>query len=112
MIEHVTVQYEAFDGTMFDDDDECLAYEFKLLYDKAGIRFIDANGRTIEYSKEDPDNMYDAAEYIIIDRSKEKENDRFIDWIHNNYGWCLLDDVKNRSENMYRLTISEAIPIF
>lgn len=111
MIEHVTVQYEAFDGMMFDDMDDCLNYEFMLLYDKAGIKFTDARGCKIEYSKEDPDYMYNVAEYLIIDRTKKKENDRFIDWIHDNFGWCLLDDVKNRSESKYRLLMDKVIPI-
>lgn len=111
MKKHIRVYYEAFDGMIFDDKDDCLNHEFMLLYDKAGIKFMHMLGGPVHFLEEDPDFIYNAADYIIIDRTKKEENDRFIDWVHKNFGWILLDTVKNRFETKYRLTMNAAIPV-
>lgn len=103
MKELVSIRYEAFDGTNFEDCIECCKYEIVQYYERSGIRFRNAKGRVMKITKDDPDNTYNTASFITIDRTKEKVNEEFIDAANELYGWCLLEDLRNGSGKKYRM---------
>lgn len=114
MIEHVSITYEAFDGTMFDDDVKCIEYEVGKLYEKSGIRFINADGTVVEtFENGDLDRYYEDAEFATIDRSKMKENMRFYDAAVYGYGWILLGDMLKNTETAekYRFEMDKMVSI-
>ena len=109
MIEHIEVTYWAFDGTIFEDEMECLAYEMNLLYEKSGVRFTHKNGK--EFKRIDIENSYDSAYGVKIDRSKDKENEIFISTAIKYCGWTLLDSIKSGSTTKYRFDFDKVIPL-
>ena len=112
MIEHIKTiaKYEAYDGKIFKDEDKCMRYELKKLYKESGIRFINA---TRPLKNLNPDTTYDTARYITIDRTKEEENKRFVDYANDMFGWCLLKDLdlEYGLGTKYRMEFDELVEI-
>lgn len=108
MKEHIKVTYEAFDGKMFNDQTECLDYELNELYKRSGIRFLYEDGSVAKTLDE---HSYNMADFIDIDRSKEKENKAFVDCVYDQFGWVLLREIYNDDHKKYRLDITKAVPI-
>ena len=113
MIEHVHCTYEAFDGKMFDDEDECLNYELNTLYKESGIRFITITPHIVEDLGSYPDDVYNMAMYVMIDRKKKEENERFVDCAIKYFGWALLEDLdlKSGRRRKYRMEMDKLVEI-
>lgn len=92
MTENTVTTYEAFDGKEFDDFMECLSYETNELYQKSGIRFMTSETEVVDKIGSCPDDAYNEAEYIKIDRTKKEENFKFINYAIRDLGWSLFSD--------------------
>ena len=90
MKKHDITWYESEDGKIFLDEEDCIDHEAKLLYENSGIRFYRHDWSKIEFVPED-DYTYNECDYVVIDR-KNKNSKRFVDFVHDNFGWCLLKD--------------------
>lgn len=85
--------YEAYDGTRFDDEDDCRWYEEKRNHkDIYLIRFFDANGNeyhiTSDYDSNE--NIYQCCEKIVIDNKSQADD---LLWISEEYGWCEFEQI-------------------
>ena len=85
--------YEAYDGTQFDDEDDCRWYEERRNHkDIYLIRFFDRNGNEYHMTNDydSNENIYQCCEKIVA------ENKRQIDdllWISEEYGWCEFEQI-------------------
>lgn len=107
MTEHSITWYESEDGKIFVDEMECLDHELNLLYKKSGFTFYVGESKVKEIETED-DKTYNEMTDIYIDRSKKEENDKFIDLLHYNYGWCYIDEAYYESDGTHYKFIESA----
>lgn len=100
MTEHNISWYESMDGMIFQDEMECCEHELNILYNKSGVGFF-INGELVEYINTKNDKTYNEITDIYIDRSKEKQNQEFYEYLHLNYGWCEVEEVLEGNEEHY-----------
>lgn len=110
MKEHNITWYESDDGKIFQDENECYEYELNLLYQKSGVDFY-INKEKIQWIDTKEDNAYNDMTDIVIDRSKADENKSFLDFLHNNYGWCLIEEALEGNGTHYHFSESPFEPI-
>lgn len=107
MTEHVVIWYESKDGKRFDSELECAEYEINLLYKESGVRLYDESDQLIDelYVESDDhrNSSYDLCSYVVIDRSKEKENSILKAALNEWYGWCLIEEAINGDGTKYKL---------
>ncbi len=88
--------YEAFDGTQFKDDLECLSYEASLLHPSLmKIGFCNKNNDLFYIDKDKilmDDTPYQECEKLII-HSEEELKDLL--WLSAEMGWCEYEDQIN-----------------
>lgn len=109
MIIHTKATYESFDGELFDDDIDCLNHELNESYERSGIRFTNCD--ETERMCNLTDDSYNKIDYIVINRTKKKENELFLQIAVKDFGWSLLGDLLNGNERKYQLTFDKLIPI-
>lgn len=107
MKEHTISWYEADDGKIFLDEMECYEYELNLLYKKSGVSFF-INRERIEWLTDD---SYNDMTDILIDRTKVNENRAFYQFVHDNYGWCYVEEALERPGAHYHFSDSPFEPI-
>ena len=107
---HSIEWYESDDGKIFTDEMECIEYEAKLLYNESGVRFYTIDWEPVDFITKN-DWTYNNSYYIVIDRSKEKENKLLIDYLNDNYGWCLVNEAFNRNEDTFILKWDKVVPV-
>ena len=111
MKEHISTWYESFDGKRFETEDECMTYELNNTYKKSGVQLYTEGMKLIEdleiYADDEGRDTYDCTEYIIIDRSKEKENKEFCELVHLYCGWCLIEEAIEAKGTKYKLEMTE-----
>lgn len=90
MKEHNIIWYESEDGKIFLDEMDCIIHEAKLLYEKSGVRFYRHDWSEVDFIAEN-DYAYNECDYVVIDR-KNKNSERLVDFVNDNFGWCLLKD--------------------
>lgn len=90
MKEHNITWYESEDGKIFNDEMDCIRHEAKLLYENSGVRFYRHDWSEIDFIVYN-DYTYNICDYVVIDR-KNKNSERFVDFVNDNFGWCLLKD--------------------
>lgn len=102
MTEHTLTWYESVDGCIFKDKTECIEHELDILYHASGVRFYQGD-IYIEHinTKDNYTYNYEISD-IFINRSKEAENAAFYDFLHLNYGWCLVDEALEGTGTHYR----------
>ena len=110
MLKHEIVWYESNDGKLFVDENECMEHEAKLLYIESGVRFYSHDWKPIEFIVKD-DWSYNNADYIVIDRTREKENKLLVDCLYNNFGWCLVKEAFDEDDDTFILKQNCIIPI-
>ena len=62
--------YEAYDGTRFDDEEDCVRYEEKR-FDWGSFRAFDEDMDELKYSEISAENIADRAQHLVIVRAKE-----------------------------------------
>lgn len=80
------ITYKAFDGTMFNSEDECFSYESKHTHHNLfHIKFFDKNGQLyfIDKNKMFSDKIYYKCEEIYIPEESFKD---FL-WLSRECGW-------------------------
>ncbi len=111
MKEHISSWYESFDGKRFESEDDCMMYEVNEIYKKSGVRLYTKGMRLIEnlniFENDDGIDSYDCTEYVVIDRSKEKENKEFCELVHLYCGWYLIEEAIEAKGTKYKLEMTE-----
>jgi len=102
MKEHSITWYESVDGEIFTDKMECISHELNILYKNSGVRFY-KNGVLIS---ELNDNSYNEMTDIYINRGQARENDALCSFIHDNYGWCYVEDALEDFGTFYHFSES------
>ena len=110
MKEHTISWFESDDGKIFMDEMECYNYELNVLYRKSGVVFYIRDKRVDSIDTED-DRTYNDMTDIFIDRSKTEENEAFYKFMHDNYGWCLVEEALEGTGSHYRFNDSSFEPI-
>jgi hypothetical protein len=110
MIKHECVWYESDDGNIFTDESKCMNHEVHVLYNKSGIRFYTVNWEPVEFVVTD-DWTYNHSHYMVIDRSKEKENTLLINYLYDNFGWCLVKEAFYMDGDTFVLEWNKAVPV-
>lgn len=88
------ILYEAFDGTIFKDRDECEKYENTELHPNLfTIKFLDENENPYYIRKENiyDDDVYQKAERVEINNENEYKD---FAWLVEECGWCEFMDIK------------------
>lgn len=67
------VTYVANDGTEFENEEECLAYEKSFSEMSEFVQFFDQDFSSVEWNPEDYDRMWNYIFYIVIEPHREKE---------------------------------------
>lgn len=80
--------YVADDGTRFEDEDECLAYEERTKYDNGSIIVLNGDFKFID-PKNGFDNWIEESIYIRIVNPLEAMS--LMDYIKERYGYALPD---------------------
>ena len=86
------ILYQAEDGTIFDDEDKCYAYETVNKFPELFlIDFYDINNNLYHINKADPfnDDIYNRCEKIHIHNDVELS---ILHWISTECGWCEFED--------------------
>ena len=110
MKEHHVTWYESEDGEIFVDDLDCMCYEAMILYDQSGVRFYRHDWSEVEFKAED-DYTYNECDFVAIDR-RNKNNKRFVDYMNDNFGWCLLKEAYDDMDgDTFALKMSKVIPV-
>ena len=109
MKKHEVYWYESEDGKIFTDEDECMNHEAKILYGQSGVRFYKDDWSPIEF-KTDNDYAYNNADCVVIDRTNEN-NKRFVDYMNDNFGWCLLKDAYDMDGDTFVLEMTKVTPV-
>lgn len=71
MEEIITYKYRANDGTMFDDDSECLRYELEQTIKKTRMVIKDAYGETFDLIDDGVDDALNNAEYVTLESEED-----------------------------------------
>ena len=103
MITHTISWYESEDGEIFADFDECLAHDVNVLYKNSGVRFY-IGDKLIENLIIEDSRSYNEMTDIFIDRSKKEANMAFLESVHYDLGWCLVQDAIEREGSHYQFT--------
>lgn len=78
--------YIANDGTEFEKESECLAYETSLTSECDFVKLYNRYGKPIEWNPDDYDYMWNNLYYIIIEPHHEEEAE---EWWNNSFGTML-----------------------
>lgn len=64
---------------------------------------------TLEINRGDGvwNDSYQDADYVEIDRKKEKENNEFLELVHHYCGWCLLEEAIEGTGTIYKLNVTD-----
>lgn len=73
MEEIVIYKYKANDGTMFDDEDECLRYEMEQTIKNTGMVIKDAYGEAFNLIDDGVDDALNNAAYVILKTDDDVE---------------------------------------
>ena len=103
IMKHTKIWYESKDGMTFESELDCISHELNLLYKESGVQLYDESNQLIEKLDVYYDNSYNLCKYVMIDRTKEKENEEFKDAIHYYCGWILIEEAIDGDGTKYEL---------
>ena len=90
------VIFEAFDGTQFDDEEECIDYENKFEHSSVfDIAFFNKEGNEYYISDLYDESAYNNAERVIVHDEKELKD---LAWITKENGWCEFEQIDDVGE--------------
>ena len=85
----ITYSYQAFDGTMFTDEDECIKYELSEKQKNLTLVMLDNEGKKIDDISEDG---YTYAFYLIINSQADIDYVKYLADLYGYYHpWSLKD---------------------
>lgn len=85
------VVYEAFDGTRFDDEDECVKYENGFTHSGVfDLDFYDKDGNKYCITDMYDESVYNNAEKVAVHNEKELED---LAWLTAENGWCEFEQI-------------------
>ena len=91
--------YIANDGTEFEKESECLAYETSLTSECDFVKLYDRNGEPIRWNSDNYDDMWERLYYIVIEPNHEEEAE---EWWANSFGVMLDVDPFGEMDNDWK----------
>ena len=115
MKEHTITWYEADDGTIFVDESEAEHYELNKLYQASGVRLYIGKELVKEFDYSGKSNFASETENKVtrmtIDRSKEKENEEFLELYDALRGCCFIGDALHGKIDAYGAVRYPSTPV-